>query len=306
MGQRGKEALKEMDDEGKKFAKTAKDLAKSGDLSGLIQGYEMFGDRIKDLGDKAEASEKIFGRLQAQMISVMGGPSVDEQRQKLLDARIESMKLSYETQKEIVNLSSQDVEIARMRAEGEDDAADAIERQRDLAKEIAKINATNLGLKAKEKLIADATEKSRLDAQKEPNKKARDDRQEEADTLKELRFRRAVIREKEQREKEQGQGAQSAFDGKRRKIMGYQGGSSGRTGPSFNEFFHPEETQFGQKSPKHSGDQTFDEFFHPRGRQSAMKNASTTNTRMHQASAAKPEEKLLADIRDGINQLVAI
>jgi hypothetical protein len=37
-----------------------------------------------------------------------------------------------------------------------------------------------------------------------------------------------------------------------------------------------------------------------------MKNASTTNTRMHQASAAKPEEKLLADIRDGINQLVAI
>jgi hypothetical protein len=136
--------------------------------------------------------------------------------------------------------------------------------------------------------------------------KAQKEQQEEADFMKEFRFNRAVLREKGEREKEQGQGAQSAFDGKRRKIMGYQGGSSGRTGPSFNEFFHAEETQFGQKSPKHSGDQTFDEFFHPRGRQSAMKNASTTNTRMHQASAAKPEEKLLADIRDGINQLVAI
>jgi len=150
--------------------------------------------------------------------------------------------------------------------------------------------------------------KKRVKAEVEESKddgKAQKEQQDQDDFMKEFRFNRAVLREKGEREEEQGQGAQSAFDGKRRKIMGYQGGSSGRIGPSFNELFHPEETQFGQKSPKHSGDQTFDEFFHPRGRQSAMKNSSTTNTRMHQASAAKPEEKLLADIRDGINQLVA-
>lgn len=309
MGESGKKAFKEMDIEGKKFEKTAKNLVASGDLSGLIQNYDMFGDRIKDLGDKAEKSEAIFGRLQAGITSMMGGPSTDEQRKKTEDARIEAMKLKVQAQKEIVKLSEQDVGIARMRAEGDEDGADAAERQLELQKEISRINATNLGNKAKEQLIANATEKSQLGEQK----KANEEQKSNEDFMKDFRFRRAVLREKGQAEKAQSMTMNSSFDGKRRGIQGYTGGAKsgqrlggggGWTGTSFNEFFNAEETQFGQKSGKQMSDQTFDEFFNPRGKKSAVKNTSTTNTRIRDGQIPQ-SDKILQDIRDGINLLAS-
>ena len=119
-------------------------------------------------------------------------------------------------------------------------------------------------------------------------KKEQQEQQDQADFMKEFRFNRAVLREKAQREKEQGGRTDSAFDGKRRKIMGYQGGA--QSGPGFNEFFHQEDTQYGRRSAKPLAEQTFDEFFHPMGRKgSAVKNASTTNTRVREGGQNKME-----------------
>lgn len=152
--------------------------------------------------------------------------------------------------------------------------------------------------------------KKRVKAEVEETKddsKAKKEQQKQQKQQDQADINRAVLREKTQREKEQGGGTNSAPDGKRRKIMGYQGGPyQGRAEQSFNEFFHPEATKYGKRSAKPTSEQTFDEFFHPSGKKgSAVKNASTTNTRVREGSPTSPSEQVLKDIRDGINQLTS-
>lgn len=128
-----------------------------------------------------------------------------------------------------------------------------------------------------------------------------------------FRARRDSLRWQEKSKQAESMTMNSSFDGKRRAIKGYTGGAKsgerlggggGWTGTSFNEFFNPEETQFGQKSGKQMSDQTFDEFFNPRGKKSAVKNTSTTNTRIRDGQIPQ-SDKILQDIRDGINLLAS-
>jgi hypothetical protein len=224
-------------------------------------------------------------------------------QEQLAEAKLNIIKQS-ETEEGKINRLMQEQNAIREKAKSlNENSADYIKAQAEYLKNANEISITQNKL-AKD--YADTLDEIRVKRQKirdEENTKELQKGKDYMETLNEMRVRRDTIRRQDKERESEEQGTQSAFDGKRRKIIGYQGGSkSGQLlqGGTFDELFGTKKDM----TPRNSD--TFNEFFHPKGKQSAVKNASTTNTRMHQASAAKPEEKLLADIRDGINQLVAI
>jgi hypothetical protein len=224
-------------------------------------------------------------------------------QEQLAEAKLNIIKQS-ETEEGKINRLLQEQNAIREKAKNlNENSADYIKAQAEYLKNANEISVTQNKL-AKD--YADTLDEIRIRRQKirdEENTKELQKGKDYMETLNEMRVRRDTIRRQDKESEREEQGTQSAFDGKRRTIKGYTGGSkSGQLlqGGTFDELFGTKKDM----TPRNSD--TFNEFFHPKGKQSAVKNASTTNTRMHQASAAKPEEKLLADIRDGINQLVAI
>ncbi len=412
-GDKSNEMFEEMIKNVGKLKTETDKLSKSGGLTDMINQSTVLQDAQTELLKSIDKLYTLSGRSIALLGQAAGGDSPEEKRNKLAELYNELLQKRRELVDSILLKSGEEVNIARMRAEGNEDAADELERQLDLKLKIAKIKDQPFSDAAKIELIEDETKKSDFEAQakkrikyekeiteeenkrqnqaeemaqaqerfadaqleritdtetgqekinrltsemnqlldeaakhsassvesinaateaqrkeneilrektklqEEANKneaanrqfmddfrarrqkvkadeaeKIAQEQQDQADFMKDFRFNRAVLREKGEREKEQEQGMQSAFDGKRRTIKGYTGGS--KSGEPLT------------KDTGLLGGGTFNEFFKPTAKQSAVKNASITNTRMHQASAAKPEEKLLADIRDGINQLVAI
>lgn len=131
--------------------------------------------------------------------------------------------------------------------------------------------------------------------------KAKQEQAENTEFMNDFRVRRDSLRWQEKARQEAASEMQTAFDGSRRKIRGYTGGTkSGELlqGGTFNSLFNTRK----DLTPRNSD--TFNEFFHPTGKKSATKSGSTTNTRIREGGP-KPEESLLKEIRDGINSLAA-
>jgi hypothetical protein len=75
-------------------------------------------------------------------------------------------------QQGVLDMSAKELRIAQLKAAGQDKAAASLERQLALSREIERINSTQLDAAAKQQLIADATEKSRLSGMEVTDPKA--------------------------------------------------------------------------------------------------------------------------------------
>lgn len=87
----------------------------------------------------------------------------------------------------------------------------------------------------------------------------------------------------------------------RKKIMGYSGAQRDAREKTifdtgFNEFFHKEETQFGQRSKKDLGNQTFGEFFHRRDPQRQTAAAREARAAERGGGAKDPIDVLKAQL----------
>ena len=406
-GQKSNEMFDEMIKNVGDLKKEADSITKTGSLSEITTQTIKLADASKELQKASDALSTMGGAFAPALGMALGGESPQERMNELAlaasDLEFKRGQLAIAS----LQVSEQEVEVMRLKANGQTEAAEAMERELELKRKIAAINEQPFAEKTKQKLIKDETAKSDLEAQgikrekfekdqekaaQEPqkaadelaqaqqryadaqleritdtetgqekinrltsemnqlldeaakhsassvesinaapeaqrkeneilrektklqeeankneaaNRQAMDDfrarrqkvkaneaekiaqeQQDQADFMKEFRFNRAVLREKGEREKEQEQGMQSAFDGKRRKIRGYTGGTkSGEMldGGTFSNFLNAD-------NGKMLGGGTFNEFFHPSNKKgSAVKNASTTNTRVREGGQNKME-----------------
>jgi hypothetical protein len=156
LGQTAKKEFEGIQSEGEDLEKTLQRLADTGTLPELIGGAEQLDQRMTKLNTTVAASNTVWGRFKGFLADVMGGVSNDEKAAELSRQQAESLKMRYELQKAALDTSAEELEIAKAKASGDETAAKQLARRRDLANEIAKIEASSLSRQTKNQMIRDA------------------------------------------------------------------------------------------------------------------------------------------------------
>lgn len=162
MGQKATEAFK---------ASKAEAAAFDGEMRGALLGttkeivgfWSQVGTKIQAATSDMQDLNQGWSGIGARLAALAGGPSVESRMQVANEMRIKGENALATIQQNILAASAKEVEIAKLRAAGLDKAADAMERQAALAKEIAGIQGSGLPQGAQARLIADAQTRSTLD-----------------------------------------------------------------------------------------------------------------------------------------------
>lgn len=109
-----------------------------------------------------ESLQSGWSGIGARMAALFGGPSVADRERQANDLAIQKANALATIQTTLLARSADEVKIAELKAAGNAKAAEAMQRQLNLQREIQRIQGTQLDPKVKEKLIADATRKNQL------------------------------------------------------------------------------------------------------------------------------------------------
>lgn len=109
-----------------------------------------------------ESLQSGWSGIGARMAALFGGPSVADRERQANDLAIQKANALATIQTTLLARSADEVKIAELKAAGNAKAAEAMQRQLNLQREIQRIQGTQFDPKAKEKLIADATRKNQL------------------------------------------------------------------------------------------------------------------------------------------------
>jgi hypothetical protein len=170
MGQKGKEQFETLKKESEEFAKAQEQLLAAGDGAALAAGYALIESRIKSLNETAESGYSVWGRFKSLLAETMGSVSADEKDAVIQAQQAKAIEQAYEVQKRALQVSAEELEIAKARAAGEMEKVRSMERAKALAVDIAKIEASSLPGGAKRKLIEDAKEKSEIEGKAQEDK----------------------------------------------------------------------------------------------------------------------------------------
>ncbi|MCG3206265.1 MAG: hypothetical protein KCHDKBKB_02999 [Elusimicrobia bacterium] len=166
MGEKGAEGFRAVADSAKNASQQI--TAAAGSVEQLTQLYGDFAAKIQSAGAFAGPGMSL-GRLAT---SVMMGVSERELQIAASNAQMTLQLRQMDIEEQLVDASAKALEIAELRAAGETEKADAMQRQLDLAKQINAINATNLPAEVKAQLAADAGTMSALRPRELAGKKA--------------------------------------------------------------------------------------------------------------------------------------
>jgi hypothetical protein len=167
MGQKGKEQFEKLKTEAAAFAEETERLLAAGDADALAVGYGKIEERLQSLNKLADEGATVWGRFKAGLAGAMGGEDADGQAAELMNQRAQALEQAFDVQKRALAVSAEDLEISRARAAGEMARVRRLERARELAQELAKIDASNFGPGAKAELAQNAKESSRLKGEAE-------------------------------------------------------------------------------------------------------------------------------------------
>lgn len=109
-----------------------------------------------------ESLQSGWSGIGARMAALFGGPSVADRERQANDLAIQKANALATIQTTLLARSADEVKIAELKAAGNAKAAEAMQRQLNLQREIQRIQGTQFDPKVKEKLIADATRKNQL------------------------------------------------------------------------------------------------------------------------------------------------
>lgn len=163
MGENAQNAFKAAKLDAEEFDSKMK-VALLGSTQELAGTFDEVRKRIRAATDELSNLNSTFA-VSANLADIFGGPSVEE-RINAAGAQLNAAgEAAAAIARQITETSAAELEIAELRARGEKEVADEKQRQLDLAKELARINALNMPRNVREQLAADATRKSELGAQ---------------------------------------------------------------------------------------------------------------------------------------------
>jgi hypothetical protein len=124
------------------FTKLNRDLV-GADVSSLAQSLETVVDRRSskqmDLNKVAAG-----GTLTDAIAQVFGGPSLSERMQQAEEQAFAAAEARQRIESQIASVAIQEIQVSRMRIAGEKEKADEMQRQLDLARELARIGGLNI------------------------------------------------------------------------------------------------------------------------------------------------------------------
>lgn len=121
----------------------------------LINTLDEISSRIRTITTEMEGLNSMFG-VAANIADIFGGPSVEERMNLGGEQMQRSGEQFRETLDRMMQVSEQQTELAEMRARGETEAANQMERQIKLGQELTRIQTLNIPRSAKAQLINDA------------------------------------------------------------------------------------------------------------------------------------------------------
>lgn len=167
MGEKASEAFtKAKKDVGEFDAKLS--AAMTGNSMQLADFWGQMSAGVQASVAELESLNQGWSAIGAHIADIFGGPAKGEREVVANEMRIKQENAIITLQKQLVETSAAEVEIAQLRAAGEVDKADAMQRQLDLAREIARIQGMSLPQDVKDTLIGDAKAKSAAEAVKKP------------------------------------------------------------------------------------------------------------------------------------------
>jgi hypothetical protein len=157
-GMKSSEAMREMLNETMALSRETALLAQgSASLESLIDVYSRLADQRKKLSDAAESKRGSLMEMLQEVAATVGLAEGNfEQRSEADTAGVVLKKQQLALQKNIVSASEQEVELAELRAQGDEKSAEKLERYYKMQRQIADIQGTEVDEGTKAKLINNA------------------------------------------------------------------------------------------------------------------------------------------------------
>lgn len=140
-------------------------LSNTGGLSDMIAQSEKLQSVQDDLLKSIDNLYTVTGRTVAILGQAAGGESPESRRDKFAEAFNELLEKRRGLVESILLRSNEEVKIAEMRATGESEAADELQRQLDIKQKIAKIKERPFSEDAKLQMISNEQKKSAFEAE---------------------------------------------------------------------------------------------------------------------------------------------
>jgi hypothetical protein len=145
-------------------AKSFEGLAQSGSVTQLVSGIGKASDEVGKLNQEITDYTSGFSGYMATVGTIFanafGGDSAEERIDKMGEVQGRVLMSQMKMRQSLLKLSEGEIEVAKLRINGENEAADKLEREIELKHKIAEINAGLLDDHVKEKLIAAETVKA--------------------------------------------------------------------------------------------------------------------------------------------------
>lgn len=155
-GQAAKEGLAKGTAEAAALRREIDALTTSGGLSSMVAGLQ----KLSDLRSTFTSPDQGLKAYWTEVMAVAGGPTGDEKFTADQQRRMAEAGMRQQLMQGIVRAAAEEQRIAEMRATGNEKAAQAMERQIALSKELARIQSLNLPDEVKAALAQTATAQS--------------------------------------------------------------------------------------------------------------------------------------------------
>lgn len=159
MGQKATEAFKQAQSDAAAFDGQMK-TALAGTSGQIADFWGKVSQNIRASYTELESLNNGWSAIGAQMADIFGGPSVEARAQLANEQRIKQENALLQIQQRLLEVSAMETEIARLRNAGETEKADAMQRQLELAQQLARIQGMQLPDDVKAQLSSDAAARS--------------------------------------------------------------------------------------------------------------------------------------------------
>lgn len=160
LGEKSKQAFEDAKLGAQEFD-TAMQKALSGSVGDITGAVEKLAARSKDLGK--EWQQIATGSIMPALEEMVGGASVEDRVNQNAEQQRKALEYRRELGKALADASAQETQVATLRAAGNTEQADALEKEIKLKRELTAISELQVDGHIREKLAADAVTKSGLD-----------------------------------------------------------------------------------------------------------------------------------------------